>query len=226
VEIDEAKRILRTIGWLSKHPTSFQDQVLSRILVKHYSAGDVVFRFRGPLGGVYGLVSGSVVVSLAPKSNSPRLFHYATPGSWIGEGPYISREPRRVGLQAASDTWMAYLPLEAMDQIAAADPTGSRRFAQILIMNTDILVRAFYEIQNPDENRRIASTLCRIGGVNDVPIPLTQTELGLMSNSSRKQVNGALNLFSQKGWISKGYRTVVLHDIVEMQKFAAHTEGE
>lgn len=226
VDIDNAGIILKEVGWLSKQPAALQQQVLSRIVLKHYAPGEVVYRFGGPLGGVYGLVSGSVVVTTAPRSTSPRLFHYATPGSWIGEGPFISREPRRVGMQAATETWMAYLPLDAMDQIAARDPDAARRFAQILVLNVDILVQAFHDIQNPDEYKRIASTLCRIGGVNDVPIPLTQAELGLMSNSSRKQVNSALHRFADNGWIAKGYRTVTLLDVAELRKFASSSEGE
>ncbi|MCY1287016.1 Crp-like helix-turn-helix domain protein [compost metagenome] len=226
MDIDSARAILKSVGWLAGQPAAFQEQVLSRITLKLYAAGDVVYRLGGPLGGVYGLVSGSVVVTTAPPATSPRLFHYATPGSWIGEGCFLSRERRRVGMQAATDTCLAYLPLDAMDRIAAQDPVSIQRFAQILILNTDILVRAFYDIQNPDEQRRIASTLCRIGGTNDMPIPLTQAELGLMSNSSRKQVNSALSRFEARGWITKGYRTVTLKNFAELQAFARSDEDE
>lgn len=226
MDIEVAGTLLTRVGWLSRQPEAFQEKVLSGLVLRHYAAGETVYRLGGPIGGVYGLVSGSVIVTTAPPHASPRLFHYATAGSWIGEGPFLSREPRRVGLAAVLETWMAYLSLETMDRIAAEDPVAARRFAQILLINTDILVRAFCDIQNPDENRRIAATLCRIGGANDIPIPLTQSELGLMSNASRKQVNSALKHFSEKGWISKSYRTVILHDITGLQAFASGGEDD
>jgi CRP-like cAMP-binding protein len=226
VNIDRARIILKGVGWLSRQPGTFQEQLLARITLRRYAAGEVVYRLGAPLGGVYGLVSGSVIVTTAAPASPPRLLHYAMPGSWIGEGCFISREPRRVGMQAATATCMAYLPLDAMDQLASQDPMSIQRFAQILILNMDILLQAFCDLQHPDEQRRVAATLCRIGGKDGIAIPLTQAELGLMANASRKQVNGALNRFEQSGWISKGYRSVTLRSFAQLQKFVRGPEDD
>lgn len=87
-------------------------------------------------------------------------------------------------------------------------------------INLDILVRAFYDLQIPDEDRRLAAALRRISPVEDRPIPLSQTELGLVSNVSRKQVNAALKKFEIAGWISKGYRTITIADLQALSQFA------
>jgi CRP-like cAMP-binding protein len=225
VSVAEARKTLLNVGWLARQPEDFQSEVLRRSRLVHFAASDVIYRFGDPLGGVYGLVAGAVIVMTAPPASAPRLFHVGAPGSWIGEGCFLSREPRRVGLQAAVETWMMHLPLDAMDQMAARDPAVMRRFIQILLINLDILVRAFYDLQNPDADRRIALSLRRISPVEGSPIPLSQTELGLVANTSRKQVNAALRRFEEAGWLRKGYRSIAITDLAGLSRFADSSDA-
>lgn len=215
----KAKEILTSVGWLSQQPEAFQAEILRRSILMRFAPGDVIYRLGDPLGGVYGLVSGAVTVTTSPPVATPRLFHVGVPGSWIGEGPFLVREPRRVGMQAVVETWMMHLPLEAMDQIAARDPAAIRHFIKILMINLDILVRAFYDLQNPSDNFRVASALLRITSATDEAVPLSQAELGVVSNTSRKQVNAALKQFEAAGWLARGYRTIAITDRQALHRF-------
>jgi CRP-like cAMP-binding protein len=218
-----ARDILSSIGWLSRQPEEFQGDIFKRAVPVKYSTGDIIYRAGDPPGGVYGIVSGAVVVSISPRRDLPHLVHLLTPGAWIGEGSFLSREPRRVGLQAAIDTSAIYLPIDCMDQIAGQDPMATRRFTQILLMNLDIVVRAFYDLQEPDEHRRIARSLRRIAAMENTPIPLAQSALGLLANVSRKTVNVALQRFAEAGWATTGYRSVTITNLKGLSRFA---EGE
>ncbi len=220
VNLAKARSILTSVGWLSRQPDTFQTEVLRRVELMHFAPGEVIYKLGDPLGGVYGLVEGAVAVTTSPPIAVPRLFHIGAPGSWIGEGAYLSREPRRVGMQAASDTWLMHLPLEAMDQMEKHDPSVVRRFNQILLINLDILVRAFYDLHKPDPFQRIASALRRISQVDGARIPLSQTELGLISNTSRKQVNAALQRFEDVGWLKKRYRSITITNLESLGQFA------
>lgn len=220
VGLAKARDVLATSGWLSMQPEKFRAEVLRRASLVKFASGDVIYRLGDPLGGVYGLVAGAVMVTTAPPVNVPRLFHVGTPGSWIGEGPYLSRQPRRVGMQAAVETWMMHLPLEAMDQMEREDPSVVRRFAQILLINLDILVRAFYDVQKQSADQRIASALRRVNLVEGKPIPISQTELGFMANTSRKHVNAALKRFEAEGWLASGYRVITIRNIEALRRFA------
>lgn len=220
VSLTNAKALLTGVGWLSRQPEAFQADLLRRAELVQFAAGETIYRLGDPLGGVYGLVEGTVVVSMAPPDAAPRLFHVGTPGSWIGEGCFLSREPRRVGLQAIAETWLMHLPLEAMDEMAKRDPASMRQFVQILLINLDILVRAYYDLLNPDPDRRIALSLRRVSPVENIPIPLSQTELGLVSNTSRKQVNVALQRFAEAGFLKKRYRSISITDLARLGRFA------
>ena len=215
-----SRDILSAIGWLSGQPEEFQAEIFKRAVPVKFSAGDVLYRVGEPPGGIYGIVTGAVIVSVAPRSAAPHLLHLLTPGSWIGEGAFLSRDPRRIGLQAAIDSSAVYLPLDSMDQIAGRDPMATRRFTQILIMNLDIVLRAFYDLQEPDEYRRIARALRRVAALENTPVPLAQAALGMLSNASRKTVNAALRQFSEAGWVATAYRSVTVTDLEGLTRFA------
>jgi CRP-like cAMP-binding protein len=51
-------------------------------------------------------------------------------------------------------------------------------------------------------------------------IPLTQSEIGLMANASRKQVNAALARFAEAGWVKTDYRSIVIRDVGKLRRFA------
>ncbi len=216
----KARDVLCAVGWLSRQPDEFQEEVLKRAVPVRFSAGEVIYRLGDPPGGLYGIVSGAVIVSVAPPRATPRILHMLTPGSWIGEGSFLSRDPRRIGLQAAIDSMAVYLPLDCMDQMAGRDPMTTRRFTLILIMNLDIVLRAFYDMQDPDERRRIARVLRRIASLEDSPIPLAQSALGMLANASRKTVNAALHDFAEAGWVTTGYRSVTVTDLGGLSRFA------
>lgn len=216
-----AERLLADVGWLSQQPQAFQAMVLQRSKLVRFAPAERTFLCGDPLGGVYGIVSGALVVTTAPPGKTPRLLHVGMPGSWIGEDPFLTHEPRRVGMQAAVDSWAMHLPLEATEQIASRDAQAIRHFTKILAMNLDILVRAFYDLQHPDEDRRVALALLRISTVDGSIIPLSQADLGILSNALRKQVNAALQRFEAEGWIGKRYREVTLLDCRALQRFAS-----
>ncbi|MGO4841964.1 Crp/Fnr family transcriptional regulator, partial [Rhizobiaceae sp. 2RAB30] len=67
-----------------------------------------------------------------------------------------------------------------------------RNFSHILMASVDVLIRIVHDLQIPDASRRIASVLQRATWIGERPIPLTQSEIGVMANASRKQVNAAL----------------------------------
>ncbi len=78
-------------------------------------------------------------------------------------------------------------------------------------------------VRNPA--RRIAASLLRIapprsGAEADAtPIPLTQDQLGEISNAARDVVNRALQRFEDQGWIAAVYRTVTLLDRARLAAF-------
>ncbi len=216
----EGAALVASKGWLSLQPEAFRLDVIDRSHMLHFMPGEPVYRIGDPPGGIYGLVRGSLGISLAPPENAPRFVQFGIAGRWAGEGPFLTGEQRRVEMRAVTPCDLLHLPLDAMNQMAARNPEAIRYFARITVGHFDILVRLIDDLLIAKADRRIAAVLNRAGWLQEQPIPISQTELGGMANASRKQVNAALATFAEKGWISHSYRSVEVHDREALLKFA------
>jgi CRP-like cAMP-binding protein len=217
----DAERIVSEKGWLSERPAAFRIEVLRRATLARFAAGDVVFRFGDPPGGIYGMAGGIVTMTTAPRTDTPRLIHLGEPGTWTGEASFVTRESRRVEVRAFVDTTMMHLPLAAMDEMAAADPGVARHFARILVDSIDILIRVAHDLQKGDASRRVASVLQRFASIGDDPIPLSQAELGELANASRKQVNAVLQRLAAAGLVQTTYRSIGILDAKALRDLAS-----
>lgn len=215
-----AEQIMSERGWLPLLPEAFRTEILRRSALLHFAPGETVFRLDDPAGGVYGLVAGTVSISLAPDGATPRLILLGVPGYWTGEGCFLTRKPRRGELRAVVETTMLHLPLDAMDQLAARDPSVVHHVALMLMMNVEFLFRVINDLQKPEADRRIASVLQRTTWSGEAPIPLTQSEVGVMANASRKQVNAAIKRFSEAGWLTNTYRSITIANPGALRHFA------
>lgn len=220
VSRSEADRIMTGKGWLPLLPDPLRAEVLRACRLRHFAAGDPIFRLGDPLGGIYGLVSGTVSVSIAPQGATPKLVLLGVPGHWTGEGCFLTRMPRRGDVRAVVDSTLLHLPLDRMDQIAARDPRLTHAVAQILMMSAEFLMQVVHDLQKPDPARRIASVLHRAAWIGDIPIPITQSEFAMMANTSRRQVLNALKRFAAAGWVATSYRSIRVIDGKAIREFA------
>lgn len=217
---ENAERIICQDGWLAHMPEPFRARLLQNALLLKYEAGQVIFRPGDPAGGIYGLVAGTVTVDTAPRDSVPHLIHIALPGGWTGEDSFMTGEPRRIELCARSETWVMHVPLQVMEQMAASDPKNIRAFGVISILSSDVLLRVIYDLQKRSVSTRIASVLHRMSWTTDTPVSVSQENLGVMANASRKQVNSAVKRFADEGWIDIGYRSITVRNILALRRYA------
>jgi CRP-like cAMP-binding protein len=108
-----------------------------------------------------------------------------------------------------------------MERMAAADPSSARRFAQIAMLNFDLTLRVIDALLIPQADRRVAAVLTRLAGERDHgAVHLSQAELGLVANASRKVVNCALGRFAERGWVIRGYSAIEVVDARSLRAFA------
>ena len=207
---DDAERVVASAGWLAATPAPFRAEVLRHARLQHCAPGDTIFRYGDAPGGIYGLVAGTLRINTAPPDAVPRLIHLGMPGAWTGEGCFLTGQPRRAEMQALGEAWLMHLPLPSMEQIAAADPRAERHFGSIAVLTVDVLIRIVHDLQKREAGRRIASVLQRAAWIGDVPIPLSQSEIGIMANASRQQVSAAMKRFAEAGWIETTYRSITV----------------
>jgi CRP/FNR family transcriptional regulator, cyclic AMP receptor protein len=127
LELSAARELVSRYGWLNQVPSQFREKVLDRCLIDEFETGAVIYSVGDPPGGMYGLASGRFGVSIASGERGPYIVHFAAPGTWFGELPAFTGQPRRLGLVAATDSTVLHLPLAAIREIVGRDP-GAWRF--------------------------------------------------------------------------------------------------
>lgn len=218
---EQARPIVSARGWLARQPESFQDEVLRRAGLLRVEPGEPVYRIGDPPGGVYGVVSGLLGVSIGPPGGGGQhLVHFYRPGDWIGEGGFFMGDQRRVELRTATDCQLLHLTLDAMDQMAAQDPLAARRFGGIIMLNVELAMRVIDDLLILRVDRRVAAVLTRLAAGEDRPLPVSQHDLGLMASATRKQVNAALAGWAGRGWVAPGYRAIRVIDPAALRAFA------
>lgn len=211
--LDDAREIAETRGWLSQTPEDFRRAVLNRVSLQAYRPGQSIYSIDDPPGGMYGLVSGSVKITVAPGDDVPVLAHVMTPGTWSGYGPAVTGCSRIAGLSAGRNCQALFLPLHAINEIAARDPLTWRYIAALVLSDLKISVGAMDDLMIRDEFRRMIAVLLRAGGFRHgggsekgpVWLDLSQSELAAMSNLARSTAGTFLHRLEAEGQIQTRY---------------------
>ncbi|CAI2399045.1 Catabolite activation-like protein [Serratia proteamaculans] len=215
-----AERLICERGWLSHMPEPFRIRLLKNAALLKFEAGQIIFRSGEPSGGIYGLVAGTVIVNTAPPDSTPRLIHIALPGGWTGEDSFMTGQPRRIELVAQSDTWVMHVPIKTMEQMVALNPNDIRAFGTISILASDSLFRIVHDLQKKDVSTRIASALHRMSWTPDSPVTVSQENLSIITNTSRKQVNSVIQRFVENGWVETSYRSITVTNPVALRQYS------
>lgn len=207
-------------GWLSRCPPDFQQAVLAAGRERCFAAKEFVYHLSDPPAGIFGVASGAFGLIAAPEKGEPRLGHLLRRGSWFGEGPLLTGEPRRMAAVARASGKVFALPLDAVNALCTANPAWHRHFAALAFENLSVAISVVTDLQLRGVEARLAAALLRAAGHTVLaprrslmPVPLGQGELGEMANVSRQVVNAKMRQWQEAGWISVSYGEVVVKDM-------------
>jgi CRP/FNR family cyclic AMP-dependent transcriptional regulator len=202
-------------GWLGHTPLSFRRAVLDRCLREHFKAGTQVYSIGDEPGGMFGIVSGGLAVSIAPGEQGPYVAHFAMPGTWFGEAAAITRQPRRVGLTATRDSELLHLPLRAIDEIVRLDPSAWRLFALVTIAHLDMAIGGSDDLMIRNHVQRFVAVLLRIGNCRHatrdshaIEVDINHEDLAYMANVARTTAGAILRKLEADGHVALSYRRI------------------
>jgi CRP-like cAMP-binding protein len=215
-EIVTAHEVVLRRGWLSLTPASFQRDVLNRCFLVRFEAGESIYVVGDPPGGMFGLVSGGVSVSIAPGERGPYFAHFAQPGTWMGEAAAITGQPRRVGLSATREAELLHLPLQEIHEIVDRNPEAWRLFALITIGHLDMAIGASDDLMIRDHVKRCLAVLLRLGGCRQaspadrspIEVDVSQEEMAVLSNVARTTAGAVLRKLEATGYLEQSYRRI------------------
>jgi CRP/FNR family cyclic AMP-dependent transcriptional regulator len=213
---DEAHQIVLSRGWLHHTPASFQREVLERCRLEQFLAGTPVYSVGDEPGGMFGIVTGGLGVSVATAKQGVYTAHFALPGSWFGEAAAFTRQPRKVGLTATRDSQLLHLPLVSIDEILKRDPAAWRFFGLLTINHLDLAMGGSEDLMIRDHVKRFVAVLLRAGNCrhvssrnnHPVEIDLNHEDLANMANVARTTAGAILRKLEADGHLALSYRRI------------------
>ncbi len=216
--------VLTTSGWLADTPACFRDALLERCAPRRYDRGEMIYRAGDPAGGLYGLVSGSLGIVLAPEHSEPYVGTFARPGFWIGEASVLTRSRRLVGVQALRESRIAHLPLSQWDALTQAEPEAWRWFAHLISRNEQLALAVAAALMTRDSTGRLAAILLILSTHGALPAPdgfveieASQDDLARMANLSRSSTGRILGVLEAAGVIDNAYRRIRVIDLAGLR---------
>lgn len=207
-------------GWFGRAPADFQDAVLGRCAWVTCPAGQPIYRATDTYINFCGIVDGAVEIYSRFGAGDNPLLHILHEGSWIGYGTVVGRSAPRVSVVARVETLMAAIPDRVLRSLLAERPEWWEAIASGIMEYGDTAISAYADSLLDDHDRRCASVLLRITGLNPPPrsrpertdVPVTQEELATMAHVSRTTLVQVLKGFEARGLVERGYRTLRVAD--------------
>ncbi len=226
LNITDAKSAVLRSGWLSEQDKAFQAVVLERATLRTFAVGSRVFDVGDFRGGIFGVAGGAFGIKVPRRGGDDRLAHICRGGVWFGYDASLSRRHRNLAFVAVEPSIAFHVPLVALDQIAASDPSYHRALTKVASHGMDIAIATVSDLLIPNVQQRIASTLLRIASTHDagqegtaVISGLTQEQIGELANAARDVVNRTLKRFASKGWIGVSYKRIRLLEPASLEAF-------
>ena len=215
-ETTAAKNVVLTRGWLSTMPTDFRQRVIDQCQYRKVKAGTRIYKLGDPAGGMFGFVSGGVVIEIAPAERGPFVASLMVPGSWFGEVAALTGQARRVGVKATRDTELLYLPVPDINAILAADPEAWRHFFLVTVSHFDTAVSLCDDLMRREHVHRFVAILLHLAGRRfnssapdeAVELDVGQEELANIANVARTTAGGILRDLEKAGHVELAYRRI------------------
>jgi CRP/FNR family transcriptional regulator, cyclic AMP receptor protein len=224
---NDAERLISTTGWLAHCPSALRRDLVSRARLVSFAKDATIYRVEDEPSGIYGLVDGQLRIEFDVFETGEQVAFIVKPGSWVGVASVIHRRQRALTVNCASASTLLFLPI-AEFEVLAKDADNMREFAKLAIENNDMMLSAARDLMNSDIRARIASRLIAISGGADVgyeedgygQIAITQADLAMVCNVSRKTVNQELAQLENMGVLSRAYRKLFVTDANALQRIA------
>jgi CRP/FNR family transcriptional regulator, cyclic AMP receptor protein len=210
-----ALELLATQGWFSERPAKTRAALGAIAKLRSFAKGDRIYLAGDPPNGMFGLISGSLNISIPRADGEDYTAHRAGVGFWLGDLALFSQGPRLVSVHAAEPTLMVQLPARELNQLVDEDP---RLYAEFYPLTYENFRTAFDIISNlamPSTEKRVADRLLlevKSCGDADGWIPLSQAELANLTAVSLPTLKRIMRRFVGEGLIDHRYARIQVLD--------------
>jgi CRP-like cAMP-binding protein len=165
--------------------------------------------------GVFGLVSGSLNLSIPRSDGEDFVFHRAQVGFWVGDLALFADATRLVSIRAAEPSRLVHLPAERILQLVDRHPGLHRDFYRLTYENFRFAIRVIGELTVPSSDHKVALRLLldnESAKSNNGWITMSQSELAERIGVSLPTIQRTLRRLVDANLIEVGYRRIRVVD--------------
>jgi CRP/FNR family cyclic AMP-dependent transcriptional regulator len=194
------------------------EELMKQAITRRFQANDVIFRKGDPGTGLYGVVSGRVVVVADSAEGKELILNVFGPGEYFGEIALLDGEGRSATAIAREPSELLFLGRQHFMPFLARSPEATSRIIRLLckrLRRTTALVEdsIFLPV-----SLRLAKQLLALVDVYGLQaearptFPVSQGELGRMLGVSREIIARQLAIWRHAGLVEMQRSRITLRD--------------
>jgi CRP-like cAMP-binding protein len=233
--------ILTSRGWLAEVDPVLATAVIQAGRVMRMTRGELLYNPEDSPGGMFGVVSGGMLMATLGRDGLPLQGHIARRCHWFGYGSVLEKQRRSMIISANEPTVLLHVPLAELERLRAEFPTANAAYGKLATLGEALYLATVADLLIRDTDQRLAGVLLRVSGAEPPPyapgvrptakelalwadlagVPLTQSLLGELANASPHTVARFVEKVAGAGMIEWNYGRVRIIDVHSLSAFAA-----
>jgi CRP/FNR family cyclic AMP-dependent transcriptional regulator len=221
MDLSDALEVLAAQGWLSQRSAETRARLGAIAKLRSFAKNDRVYLAGDKPNGMFGLVSGSLNISIPRADGEDYTLHRAGKGFWVGDLALFSQGPRLVSVHAAEPTLMVRLPAHDLKRLVEEDPRFYADFYALTYENFRTAFQIMSNLAVSPTDKRLADRLLlevETRGDADGWISLSQTELASLTAVSLPTLKRVIRRFALSGFIDHRYARIRVVDPAALRR--------
>lgn len=203
-----------------------QRQLLAVAHRRTLARGESLFHKGSSPDALFGVVAGSLRVSVVAPGGREAVIAMLEPGHWFGEVSLLVGRERVYDTCAVEPTEMAVVAAADFHRLVAAQPEVHMAFTRLVCLRLRQALAWIDDVILMPLPVRLAHRLLALdaregAGEGPVLLGVSQEDLSFMLGVSRQSVNRQLKLWEEDGTLRVRYRGIELLDRARLERHAA-----
>ena len=215
-----SSKALQSVPFFAILNQSEAEQLAERLVVRHFSPGQIIFHHGDPGGLLYIIMSGKVKIAYSTPEGHEAFLAILGEDDFFGELALLDDSPRSATAEALDNTETLTLHRDEFIRYIKNNPNFSLHVLQTLSQHIRRLNSQLSDVFFLDLPARLARTLLNLAEQHGrvtadgivIDLSLTQTDLAEMTGATRVSINKALGRFRREQWVrAKGRKFTILN---------------
>lgn len=216
--LHDSRVVARQSNWLMAQPADFAQRLLAHASLRQYRKRQVISGIDDENPGLHFLIRGAVDVWVPRPTGELIPIHLVPAHHWFGGVGAMTGHAGLTAYHACTASWALSIPRATIRAMEMEKPAYRQAFLDLLAMSVRDMMEMTSDLVGLDAEKRVISKLLTLSGTEGraamdtegYALPVSQSELAIVSNASRATTNAILAKLEKAGIVKLGYRRVLV----------------